>query len=258
MINYLVTYVLKKYFNLHYDLTVRDPYNEYIPVNNDKTKFKKVAHKLPDNLSKNDEMILHPFRKKAFRYDMWFQIIGIPFGLSNLIQLVPVVGVVITSFQSIRLMLLAFKLTNGFPVDLTIYFVFNIAVDLALGLIPIVGDLISIGYKANLRNYGLLLDHLQRISDYNNGLITKSQVRPNMLNNRINWFKETPRIELDQLPDSSKKPPVSGISSGINITPNSININPKGAASSKSHMPATTSTSSRTSSVDLKSLDGLN
>lgn len=238
--------------NIHYDLTVRDPYYQEIPVNNAKTKFKKVAHKMPDNLSKNDEIILNSFRKKAYRYDMWFKLFGVPFGLSNLIQLVPVAGVIITTYQSIRLMMLTFQLTNGFPVDLSIYFVANILIDLALGLIPIVGDLISVGFKANLRNYGLLLDHLHKVSDYNNGLLDKSQIRPNFLNNRIKWFKGTPGIELTDI----KKPGLSGASSSINITPSSISIKPKGSASSKSHTHVTTgSTSSATSLVDLKSLN---
>lgn len=233
--------------NIHYDLTVRDPYYQHIPINNAKTKFKKIPHKLPDNLSNNDQQILKKFKTKAYRYDMWFNLIGVPFGISNLIQLIPVAGVIITTYQSIRLLWLTTKLTNGFPVDLYIYSLGNIVIDLVLGLIPIVGDLISVSYKANLRNYALLLDHLHKVSDYNNGIIDKTQIRPNFINNRINWFKESPGIELQSLKSPSHSGSISSFKSGtttgvstatkhngISINSDSISIGPKGVVSSKS------------------------
>jgi hypothetical protein len=37
--------------------------------------------------------------------------------------------------------------------------VFNAAIDMLMGLVPILGDLVDIGWKANLRNLALLERH---------------------------------------------------------------------------------------------------
>lgn len=189
MLNYLVKSILSRYFNLEYNLTIEDPYHDKIPVNNAKTKFKTIPKKLPDNLSANDERILKKFKSRAYRYDMLFSFLGVPFGTANLFQFVPVVGSIYTTWQSINLLLLTTHLTNGFPIDLLLLCVLNILIDLLIGLIPIVGDLINIGFKANSRNYNILRKHMFVISDYNLGLITKDQIRNNWFNNLFKWFK---------------------------------------------------------------------
>lgn len=221
MINYLAKYLLSKFFKLEYNLTIDDPYHDKIPINNAKTKFKSIPKKLPDNLSANDERILRKFKSRAFRYDMLFSFLGIPFGTANLFQFVPFVGSIYTTWQSVSLLLLTRQLTNGFPIDLLLYCVFNIVIDLLIGLIPIVGDLINIGFKANSRNYNILRKHLFVISDYNMGFVAKDQIRNNWFNNLFNWFKDKEEV-LSLSPKFNSLSGKSSTSTFLNSEPVSI------------------------------------
>ncbi|KAM9914442.1 hypothetical protein OXX69_000631 [Metschnikowia pulcherrima] len=78
-------------------------------------------------------------------------------------------------------------------------FLFNILVDFLLSLIPIVGDIIEIGYKANSRNFLLLEKHLLRVGKKNMGLITEDEVRPGFLNDKIQ-----PYVEENIVPGAAK------------------------------------------------------
>lgn len=167
-----------------------DPYYDKIPVNNKKTKFKKISKKVPDNLTINDLTILSDFKRKAYRYDMAFNFIGVPFGTSAIVQLLPFVGIILTTYQSLQLVYMTRRLTNGLPPDLIVFFIFNIVVDLLLGLIPIVGDLITISYKSNTRNYAILRKYLDNVSSYNSKEITLKDLRSNWFNNFFNWRKD--------------------------------------------------------------------
>lgn len=213
MISFIVSYISKKILpnGELVAIGVEDPYYEYIPIGQKKNgdiKYKKNPSRLPDNLSLNDFTILKRFRNKSYRYDMIFTLFGIRMGLNNAVQLIPLIGPFITIYWSLKLLYMVNQLDNGFPLDLQLYFLFNIIIDLLLGLIPIVGDLINIGFKANLRNYLLLKNHLFTISDYNNDLIKKEEIRPNFINNKIQplLFKaarHAPKVELIELDDLS-------------------------------------------------------
>ncbi|ODV77982.1 uncharacterized protein CANTADRAFT_38893, partial [Suhomyces tanzawaensis NRRL Y-17324] len=168
---------------------VEDPYHEYIPSDaSGRGKLKKIPRRIPEGLSANDIGVLNQFKKKAYRYDMWFGFLGVKFGWTNIVGVVPVVGTIISTYWSLGLLVLARRLDDGFPLDLQLLFVFNILVDFCLGLIPIVGDLIEIGYKSNSRNYLLLEKHLIRVGEKNKGLISKEEVRPGFINDKIQPF----------------------------------------------------------------------
>ncbi|WEJ92659.1 hypothetical protein PSN45_000114 [Yamadazyma tenuis] len=199
MLNYLIKSFLNRFFKLEYNFTVDDPYYEQVPINPQKNRFKKTPRRLPDNLSANDERLLKKFKTRAHRYDMAFSFIGVPFGTATIFQLVPVAGTIYTTYNSLQLLWLTRSFTNGFPIDLFLMCLLNILVDLLIGLIPIVGDLINIGFKANSRNYAIVRRHLFQISDYNNGIISKAAIRSNFVNNRFNWFKENEPVELKSL-----------------------------------------------------------
>lgn len=188
MLDYLLKAVIRRYFNYNWNITIDDPYYDRIPINNKKTKFKKIPKQLPDNLSPSDETILLRFKNKAYRYDMLLTLIGVPFGTANLIQLIPVVGAFLTTYQSLKLIWSTRNLSTGVPPDLIVFFIMNIIIDLLLGLIPIVGDLITISFKSNLRNYALLKNYLFRVSEYNRGTLQLEELRPNWFNNRFNWL----------------------------------------------------------------------
>lgn len=170
-------------------LGVEDPYYEYIPLRVDEkgnpTKTKKVARRIPDGLSINDTKILSKVKKAAYRYDMWFNVFGVRVGWTNVVGLIPIVGSIIATYWSLSIYLIARKIDDGLPLDLQLLFFINILIDFALLLIPIVGDLVEIGYKANLRNFLLLDKHLAKVGQKNQGLISEDEVRPGFINDRV-------------------------------------------------------------------------
>lgn len=190
IVKWLANRVLKD--NQFNKFGVEDPYYEYIAINPESSnpKFKKVARRIPEGLSQNDLSILLSVKKQAYRYDMWFNIFGVKVGWSNLVGLVPILGGIISTFWSLRLYWHARSLDDGLPLDIQLIFLFNVLVDFLLGLIPFVGDLIEIGYKANLRNFLLLEKHLIRVGEKNLGHITKEEVRPGFINDKIQPFVE--------------------------------------------------------------------
>jgi hypothetical protein len=78
----------------------------------------------------------------------------IRFGLDALIGLIPGAGDVVTSGVSAYLLVVATRL--GAPPAVIARMAGNIVLDLAVGAIPLVGDLFDVGWKANTRNVALL------------------------------------------------------------------------------------------------------
>lgn len=79
---------------------------------------------------------------------------GIHFGLDSLIGLIPGVGDAATAL--ISLYLIGEAKTAGASNKILGKMAFNVALEFIVGLIPIVGDLFDIGWRANLRNVALL------------------------------------------------------------------------------------------------------
>ncbi|CAI5757089.1 unnamed protein product [Candida verbasci] len=195
MSNFIIKYFMNRILkdNQWNKFGVEDPYYEYLPIisKNGKTiKYQKIKRSIPPALSTNDEKILQNFKIKAYRYDYWFNLFGVSFGWTNIIGVIPFLGSFISTFWSLQLLLLARKLDDGFPLDLQCLFILNILIDFVLGLIPFIGSIIEVGYKANSRNYLLLEKHLIRISDKNRGLISKDEVRPNFINDKVQPYVE--------------------------------------------------------------------
>lgn len=195
MLSFIIKYITNRVFkdNQWNRFGVEDPYYEYIPIDigkKDKVKYKRIARRIPDGLSKNDEKILHKVKKKAYRYDMWFSFLGVKFGFSNVVGIIPIFGTIISSYWSLTLVQTARQLDNRLPLDLQLLFLLNILIDFLLGLIPIVGDLVEIGYKSNLRNFLLLEKHLTRVGQKNMGIIGADDVRPSFINDKIQPFVE--------------------------------------------------------------------
>ena len=76
--------------------------------------------------------------------------IGIKVGLDSLIGLIPALGDTIMLLASLRIVHLARKM--NVPKGLQIIMLRTILIDYVIGLIPLVGDLLDVFYKANLKN----------------------------------------------------------------------------------------------------------
>jgi hypothetical protein len=98
-------------------------------------------------------------RRWAVLLDSAFRIPGtnIRFGLDAIIGLIPGIGDLSTPAFSALILLQAVRMRLPFVVLVRI--VIFAAIDMLLGLVPVLGDLVDIGWKANLRNLALLERH---------------------------------------------------------------------------------------------------
>ena len=87
-----------------------------------------------------------PFTKKTF-------------GIDALVGAVPVLGDALTFLISGYLLTLA--VYYKVPTFLVLKMLGNIAVDFLIGVVPVVGDVFDVFFKANIRNYALLLTFLE-------------------------------------------------------------------------------------------------
>ena len=80
------------------------------------------------------------------------------FGLDPLLGLIPGLGDMTGAALSAYLVLLASR--HGAPKAVIMRMLGNVAVDAAVGTVPVLGDLFDAGWKANTRNLALLERHV--------------------------------------------------------------------------------------------------
>ena len=110
-----------------------------------------VASRPPPN-----PIALDALRRWAVLLDSRFRVPGtsIRFGLDAIIGLIPGIGDISTPVFAALLLVHAARMR--LPLVIQARMVFNAALDMLMGLVPIVGDLADVGWKANLRNLALL------------------------------------------------------------------------------------------------------
>ena len=86
-----------------------------------------------------------------------FEIPGtrIRFGLDALIGWIPGIGDALAALASLFIVLAAWQ--RGAPRITILRMIFNLAIEDTLGAIPIIGDIAHVAWKANRRNYNLLI-----------------------------------------------------------------------------------------------------
>jgi hypothetical protein len=94
--------------------------------------------------------------------DDWFRIPGtsIRFGLDGIVGLVPGIGDILGGLASTIIVIAAWA--RGVPYVTLARMVVNIGIEVLLGTIPLLGDAFDIAWKANRRNYALIVRHLER------------------------------------------------------------------------------------------------
>jgi hypothetical protein len=99
---------------------------------------------------------LAALRKWSVLLDSAFRVpgTGITFGLDPIFGLIPGLGDLTSPFFAALLLFHAVKMRIPRVVQLRM--MINAAIDLAIGLVPIVGDLFDFAWKANVRNLALL------------------------------------------------------------------------------------------------------
>ncbi|EGS17759.1 uncharacterized protein CTHT_0071050 [Thermochaetoides thermophila DSM 1495] len=144
-----------------------DPYYERVPVygkDGSVIKYKLQERAPPPGLSEHDQQVLKRVQKKARRFDTCFSCCCgmVKFGWSSIFGLIPLIGDGIEWLIALRLIWIASTIDDGLPKRIRAQMVFNIALDFALGLVPVIGDIIDIYYRANTRNAWLLYEHLEK------------------------------------------------------------------------------------------------
>ena len=93
--------------------------------------------------------------------DDWFRVPGtsIRFGLDGIIGLIPGLGDILGGLASTIIVVAAW--VRGVPYVTLLRMVVNIGIEVLLGTIPLLGDAFDIAWKANRRNYALIVRHLE-------------------------------------------------------------------------------------------------
>jgi hypothetical protein len=81
-------------------------------------------------------------------------------GIDSLIGLIPGIGDTISALISSYIVQQASK--YNLPWHLKLHMAFNIFMDWLIGIVPLIGDLFDIGWKANIRNVELLKKHIAK------------------------------------------------------------------------------------------------
>jgi hypothetical protein len=93
--------------------------------------------------------------------DTWFRVPGtqIRFGLDGIVGFFPGIGDFLGGAASCVIVLAAFF--RGVPMITIARMVTNLVIEVGVGLVPVLGNLFDIGWRANRRNYHLLETSLQ-------------------------------------------------------------------------------------------------
>ena len=107
------------------------------------TKAKRLAH-LESLAKKMDSQWTMPY-------------FGARMGWDTIIGLIPGIGDTLTTFISVYILRQAHLM--GVPLWVKWRMTWNIFIDWLIGLIPLIGDIFDIGWKANLKNIELIKKH---------------------------------------------------------------------------------------------------
>jgi hypothetical protein len=107
-------------------------------------------------IPESDARTLAALRKWSVLLDSAFRVPGtqMTFGLDPILGLIPGLGDLTTPFFAGLLLLHAVRMK--IPRVIQLRMVMNAALDLAIGVVPVVGDLFDFGWKANVKNLALL------------------------------------------------------------------------------------------------------
>ena len=94
--------------------------------------------------------------------DDFIRIPGTPIrlGLDGIVGFIPVIGDALGGIASMIIIVAAFA--RGVPRHTILRMLMNVGIEVGIGSIPILGDLFDIGWRANRRNYKLLMKAIER------------------------------------------------------------------------------------------------
>lgn len=107
------------------------------------------------------ERVLRRLERLGRLLDSQFRIpgLGVRFGLDSIIGLAPGIGDAVGLALSAYIVMEAWRL--GLPSNIIMRMIANLAVDTAVGTVPVVGDLFDVAWKANRRNIAHIRRHVR-------------------------------------------------------------------------------------------------
>jgi len=139
-----------------------DPYYEYRTDSRTGRK-KKYKKQIPSYIPSHDADILASVRKRAYRLDMsLFNFLGIRFGWSSVIGLVPAFGDGLDGVMALNLVRKCNQVEGGLPQSILLHMLVWVFIDFIIGLVPFAGDLLDASIKANSKNVRILEQHLDK------------------------------------------------------------------------------------------------
>jgi hypothetical protein len=118
---------------------------------------------VPAWIPEHDANVLARARKTAYRLDCsLFNFLGLRFGWSSVIGIVPAAGDAMDLALSVNLVRNMSKVEGGLPARVLQMMIINVLLDFLVGLIPFVGDLADAAMRANSRNVRRLEEHLDK------------------------------------------------------------------------------------------------
>ncbi|KAI1007673.1 hypothetical protein K3495_g556 [Podosphaera aphanis] len=144
-----------------------DPYFETVPATRldgrpSRKKVKKRRKALPPGISPHDGKVLTKVKRRAYRLDMsLFSFLGVRFGWSSVIGLIPGLGDILDAFMALMVFRTCQKVEGGLPNPVMAKMIINIVIDFGIGLIPFLGDVGDAIFRANTRNAVVLESYLR-------------------------------------------------------------------------------------------------
>jgi phosphoglycerol transferase MdoB-like AlkP superfamily enzyme len=103
--------------------------------------------------------------------DNQFELGGIRFGIDPIMGLIPGLGDLVSAILALYFVYLAAEMKV--PKRLLVIVILNVVLDYILGLLPFIGDLADVAFKANMRNYLLLKKYWENQNNIIEGEIVK-------------------------------------------------------------------------------------
>lgn len=176
-------------------------------------KKKKVKKQIPAYIPEHDADILARARKTAYRLDFClFNFLGIRFGWSSVIGLVPVAGDGLDALLAGKLIYSMSRAKCGLPLGIVLLMLFNFSIDFLIGLVPFVGDLADAYYKCNSMNVRLFEKHLdkvykpQQLQDEEKNMKKEKRPRPATVHEDFSDEEEDRRNTFDDRHDNVRRP----------------------------------------------------
>jgi len=189
--------LLKGEFKKYKDKKPAGEYDPLFEMRPDRRgRMVKQKKLIPSYLSEEDAKILAKVRKRAYYLDMsLFNFMGVRFGWSSVIGIIPEIGDVIDMLMAMSLFRQCCKC--GISSSTKMHMLMWIFIDFIIGLVPLVGDILDASIKANTKNVRLLEQELDR--KYKPKEVTAEEKRLSRLDS--NYRPPAPATVYEELSD---------------------------------------------------------